>query len=44
MDEEEFYHMEEMALDAYMEQASYIDPLSGVPFNELPTLGEWLDS
>ena len=46
MTEEEHEHWEQIALDNYMEERGY--SLSflypAVPFDELPTLGEWLDS
>lgn len=42
---DEFEYMEQMALDIYMEERvnEIIDLLAPIPFNELPTLGEWLD-
>ena len=43
MDEEEFYHMEEMRLDNYMTERVY-DYTETRPWDELPTLGDWLDS
>lgn len=46
MTEEEFYHLEEMALDNYMAERvnEILDLLAPIPFNELPTLGDWLDA
>ena len=47
---DEFEYMEQMALDNYMEERNYQNEfdiitylLAPLPFNELPTLGDWLD-
>ena len=44
MDEIDFY--QETLLDNYMEERGYSISLlyPAVPFDELPTLGEWLDA
>jgi len=37
------FDLEDMRLDTYLEEKEYIDfLLSPLPWNELPTLGEWL--
>lgn len=42
---DEFEFMEQMALDNYMEEKvnDILDLLAPIPWNELPTLGDWLD-
>jgi hypothetical protein len=43
---DEFEHMEQMALDNYMEESvanQIFRLLAPIPFNELPTLGDWID-
>lgn len=43
MDDEEYYHIEEMRLDNYMEERAGMQT-DNRPLNELPTLGDWLDA
>lgn len=40
---DEFDFIEEMNLDIYMEERQYFDPFPGVTWDNMPTLGDWLD-
>ena len=46
MNEDEFEYWEELVLDNYMEERGFSISLlyPAVPFDELPTLEDWLDA
>jgi hypothetical protein len=44
MNEDEFEYMEQMALDNYMEERGYGNLNPDTPWNELPTLDDWLNA
>jgi hypothetical protein len=42
MNEDEFEYWEELVLDNYLEERGFLS--DSRPFDELPTLGDWLDA